>query len=250
MTDAVELKFALDRSSPVPLYFQVSRQIEEAIHNGQLAPGARLENEIGMADRCGLSRPTIRRAIQELVNKGLVVRQRGIGTQIVDNPQIKRQVKLTSLFDDLARSGQDPTTRVLAHETVPAEEHVAEQLGTDPGDEVVYLKRLRYAGGEPLAVMRNWLPIVLAGELTTDDLEARGLYELLRENGITLRIASQRIGARAAESDEAPVLGLRRGAPLLTMERTTYDDTGRAIELGRHVYRADTYSFEVVVVDR
>jgi DNA-binding GntR family transcriptional regulator len=250
LAEVAELKFALDRSSPVPLYFQVARQIEEAIHNGELAPGSRLENEVGMAERCGLSRPTIRRAIQELVNKGLVVRQRGIGTQIVDNPQIKRQVKLTSLFDDLARSGQEPSTKVLEHATVPADDDVAEQLGVTAGADVVYFKRLRLTGGEPLAIMRNWLPVPLAGEFTTEVLEDQGLYQLLRQKGIHLRIASQRIGARVANAAEAPMLGIRRGAPMLTMERTTYDDSGRAIELGRHVYRADTYSFEVMVVDR
>lgn len=244
------MKFALDRSSPVPLYFQVSQQIEEAIHNGELPPGARLENEIGMADRSGLSRPTIRRAIQELVNKGLVVRHRGIGTQVVDNPQIKREITLTSLYDDLARSGKEPATRVLAHDVVPAGEHIAEQLGMELGAGVVYLERLRYTADEPLALMHNWLPVDLGGGLTTQALEQSGLYELLRENGVQMRLATQRMGARIAEGGEARMLGVRRGAPLLTMERTTYNEKGRAVELGSHVYRADSYSFEVVLVER
>lgn len=249
-TGVAELKFTVDRSSPVPLYFQVSRQIEEAILSGALSPGARLENEIGMADRCGLSRPTIRRAIHELVNKGLLVRRRGVGTQVVDNPQIKRQVKLTSLFDDLASSGQEPTTEVLVLDVVLASDDVAEQLGVPAGGEVMYLERLRFAHGEPLALMHNWLPYSLADQLSTEELDDRGLYQLLRESGITMRLASQRMGARLASGDEAATLGLPPGAPLLTMERTTYDDTGRAVELGRHLYRADTYSFEVVLVDR
>ena len=97
-----ELMLDLDRSSPVPLYFQVSRQIEAAIDAGQLAPGDRLENEISLADRWGLSRPTMRRAIQELVDKGLLVRRRGIGTQVVHG-RVKRPMDLTSLFDDLTR---------------------------------------------------------------------------------------------------------------------------------------------------
>src|SRR6195952_297860 len=79
-----ELTVDLDRSSPVPLYYQVSRQIEAAIDTGELAPGDRLENEISLADRWGLSRPTMRRAIQELVDKGLLGRKRGVGTQVVD----------------------------------------------------------------------------------------------------------------------------------------------------------------------
>ncbi|MGI8574377.1 MAG: GntR family transcriptional regulator [Egibacteraceae bacterium] len=245
-----DLRFTLDRSSPVPLYFQVSRQIEEAIYNGAMPPGARLENELSMADRFGLSRPTIRRAIQELVTKGLVVRHRGIGTQVVDNPEVKREIKLTSLYDDLARSGMNPVTRVLAHEMVPAEEHVAEQLSLSLGTEVVYLERLRYASDEPLALMHNWLPTELGGALTTQQLESHGLYELLRDDDVRINLATQRIGARLAAGDEGPMLGVRRGAPLLTMERTTYNAAGRAVELGQHIYRADAYSFEVVLVDR
>jgi DNA-binding GntR family transcriptional regulator len=246
MTD---LRVDLDRSSPVPLYFQVSRQIEAAIESGELAPGARLENEISLADRWGLSRPTMRRAIQELVDKGLLVRRRGIGTQVVHG-RVKRPMDLTSLFDDLTRSGQAPTTRILVRELVPAAGPVAERLGVPAGAPVLHLERLRCAQDEPLAVMRNWLPGELAPTLTAEALESRGLYELIRGTGVHLRIATQRIGARGATSAEGRLLGLRKGSPLLTMERVTYDGSGRAVELGNHVYHAENYSVEMTVVER
>ena len=94
----------VNRSSPVPLYFQVAEQIEGAIQGGQLAPGDRIANEVALADQLGLSRPTVRQAIQTLVDKGLLVRKRGVGTQVVNAP-IRRTVELTSLYDDLTRSG-------------------------------------------------------------------------------------------------------------------------------------------------
>jgi len=244
-----ELTVDLDRSSPVPLYFQVSRQIEAAIDSGQLAPGDRLENEISLADRWGLSRPTMRRAIQELVDKGLLVRRRGIGTQVVHGP-VKRPMDLTSLFDDLTRSDQKPATRVLDRELVAAPASVAERLGVAAGTQVLHLRRLRSARGEPLAVMHNWLPADLAPVLTAEALESRGLYELMRGTGVHLRIATQRIGARRATAAEARLLEVRKGAPLLTMERVTYDGSGRAVELGSHVYDAETYSIEMTVVER
>jgi len=244
-----ELTLDLDRSSPVPLYFQVSRQLEAAIERGDLAPGDRLENEIGLADRWGLSRPTMRRAIQELVDKGLLVRRRGIGTQVV-HAQVKRKAELTSLYDDLTRSGQQPTTEVLLHELTPATEHVAERLGVAVGTSVVRLERLRCAHGEPLALMRNWLPVEVAGGFSTEQFASRGLYELIRSAGVRLHIASQRIGAQAASQAEARLLETRKGAPLLTAERSTYDDSGRAVELGSHLYRADAYSIEMTVVER
>lgn len=244
-----ELALDVDRSSPVPLYFQVSRQIEAAIESGELGPGDRLENEVSLADRWGLSRPTMRRAIQELVDKGLLVRRRGIGTQVVQG-RVNRRMDLTSLFDDLARSGQKPTTGLLVREMLRAPGHVAERLGVPAGSEVLHLERLRSARDEPLAVMRNWLPADLAPALSAEQLEARGLYELMRGSGVHLRIATQRIAARGATAPEARLLALRKGAPVLTMERVTYDGSGRAVELGSHAYRADTYSIEMTVVER
>jgi DNA-binding GntR family transcriptional regulator len=243
-----ELFLDLDRSSPVPLYFQVAQQIEQAIECGDLGPGARLDNEIQLADRFGLSRPTMRRAIQELVGKGLLVRKRGVGTQVVHG-QVKRSVELTSLYDDLSRTKQKPTTQVLEHGTAPVPDDVAVRLGVPVGTEAVGLVRLRCALDEPLAVLRNWLPAELA-RFTAEDLERGGLYANLRSAGVRICVASQRIGACAATAAQARLLGVKRGFPLLTMERTTYDDTGRAVEFGRHVYRSDTYSFETTLVDR
>ncbi|MEW9528168.1 GntR family transcriptional regulator [Microbispora sp. NPDC049125] len=243
-----ELEIDLDRSSPVPLYFQVAEQISEAIGRGDLAPGSRLDNEILLADRLGLSRPTVRQAIQYLVDKGLLVRKRGVGTQVVHG-QVRRSVELTSLYDDLRRSGQRPATRVLSIGAAPLGDDLAPVLGLPPGTEVLRVERLRYASGEPLALLHNWLPPGPAA-LTAESLEERGLYELLRAAGVRMRVANQRIGAKAATPAEARLLGERRGAPLITMARTTYDDQGRAVEHGSHVYRASHYSLEVTLIER
>ncbi len=238
----------LDRSSPVPLYFQVAQQLEHAIRTGELAPGYRLDNEVQLAERFRLSRPTMRRAIQELVGKGLLVRKRGVGTQVVHG-QVKRSVELSSLYDDLQRAGQRPSTMVLSLGPAPAPEQVATQLNVRTGEEVVRLVRVRSAADEPLAIMRNWLPADIAA-FGEQELADRGLYALMRASGVHLRIAQQRIGARPATAEEARLLHERKGAPLLTMERTTYDDSGRAVEYGTHVYRAGRYSFELTLVDR
>ena len=238
----------LDRSSPVPLYYQVARQIEQAIEGGKLLPGSRLDNEIHLADRLGLSRPTMRRAIQQLVDKGLLVRKRGVGTQVVHG-QVTRPVELTSLHDDLAQSGQQPTTRVLLHEVLSAPDDVAVSLAVSPGAAVLHTRRLRSSTGEPLAVLENWLPAPFT-DIGEQLLVERGLYQVLRSRGVGMRVARQRIGARRGTTEECQLLDERRGSPLLTMERTTHDDSGRIVEFGRHVYRASRYAFEVTLVDR
>src|SRR5688572_17873500 len=121
------LTFDIDRSSPTPLYFQLAQAIEGAISGGALPSGSKLENEVLLAQRYGLSRPTVRRAVQELVDKGLLVRKRGVGTQVIQ-PHVRRSVELTSLYDDLARAGEAPTTEVLSLERVPASAEIAEEL--------------------------------------------------------------------------------------------------------------------------
>jgi len=114
---------------------------------------------------------------------------------------------------------------------------------------VVFVERLRFAGGEPLARLRNYLPTRLV-ELSDRALEERGLYQLLRGAGIHLRVATQVVGARAATAAEARLLEEPRGAPLLMMSRTTYDDSGRVVEFGTHIYRASRYTFEHTLVGR
>ncbi len=197
----VVLPIQVDRNSPVPLYFQVAQHLEHMIESGELATGTRLENEIGLADRLGLSRPTMRRAIEYLVDRGLLVRKRGVGTQVL-HPKVQRQIELTSLYDDLAKTRRNPHTRVLSSNLL---------------------------------------------RLTAEDLEVQGLYNLLRANGINLRIAKQSIGARAATAAEARALGETKAAPLLTMVRAAYDDQGRAVEHGDHIYRASRYSFDLTL---
>jgi len=173
----VPLAVELDRSSPVPLYYQLAQAIEASIRNGDLAPGDRFENELALASRLALSRPTTRRAIQELVDKGLLVRKRGVGTQVVQNP-VHRRVELTSLFDDLAKSGQDPTTQLLEYHCGIADEEIAAELNLGKDHEIVTIQRLRCANGEPLAVMTNHLPVEIAPD--AEELEASGLYQALR----------------------------------------------------------------------
>ncbi|WP_307808387.1 GntR family transcriptional regulator [Streptomyces oryzae] len=238
----------MDRGSPVPLYFQLSQQLESAIERGRLAPGSLLGNEIDLAGRLGLSRPTVRQAIQSLVDKGLLVRRRGIGTQVVHS-QVKRPMELSSLYDDLEAAGQRPATQVLRQDVEEATAEVAAALAVPEGTEVLLVERLRLAHGEPMAHMRNHLPADLISPKAAE-LETTGLYRLLRGAGVTLHSARQTVGARVADAAEAQLLAEDEGAPLLTMQRTTYDDTGRAVEYGSHLYRASRYSFDFQLLVR
>lgn len=236
----------VDRSSPVPLYYQVAQALREAIEAGRLPPGLRLDNEIQLADALGLSRPTMRRAMEYLVEQGLIIRRRGVGTTVVQ-PRVRRPRQLTSLYDDLHAAGMRPATTVLSLGIAPAPALAAERLGVAPATPVHTLVRLRSAGGLPLAHLVNYLPTTLpnlgTGVLTVQALQRTGLYQLMRTAGVHLHAADESIGARRATADEARLLEEPRGAAVLTLDRTAYDDGGRVAEYATHVYAASRYRF-------
>jgi GntR family transcriptional regulator len=242
-----ELDITLERNSAVPLYFQLARSIERAITSGELAAGDRLENEVSMTRRLGLSRPTARQAIQELVNKGLLVRKRGVGTQVIHS-QFSREERLTSLYDDLEQAGKVPSTRLLAYRIggLDDESRRAIDLSDAAPAEFLTIRRLRLADDMPLAILTNHLPARF--QLSEQDLESQGLYAGLRAAGVNLKIAHQRIGARLMTAEEASLLAETVPAACLTVERIAYDDTGQLVDYGRHVYRATHYSVQSSLV--
>jgi GntR family transcriptional regulator len=238
----------IDRGSPVPLYHQLAEQLTASIEDGRLKPGDPFENELALAERLDLSRPTVRRAIAELVSRGLLVRRRGVGTTVASQV-IHRRDELTSLHDDMVRRGQKPRTEVLTLSTDAVDAVAAEALGVSADTRLVSVERLRSVDGTPTALMHNWLPPQFA-DLTAADLEDASLYAILRARGVRPVIAHQTIGARRPGTRERRLLKLSSGDPLLTMTRKAYAANGSAVEYGDHCYRYDQYAFDVTVHDR
>jgi GntR family transcriptional regulator len=237
----------VDKTSPVPLYFQIAENLRGAIEAGALRPGERLENEVRLSVRLGVSRPTVRQAIQRLAHAGLVVRQRGVGTVVVSR-RIQRRLALSSLYEDLQAAGREPATTVLSTRPVAAAEDVALALDVPAGTAVLMIERLREADGRPLAVMCNYLPSdLLQGTDPMAVLASAGLYETLRRHGVRIHSAEEIIGARRATPAEAELLGAARSSTVLTMSRVALDSAGRAIEYGVHAYLAERYSFRVAL---
>lgn len=239
----------LDRDSPIPLYFQIAENLRRSVRDGLLKPGDRLENELELAERLGVSRPTVRQAVQQLADQGLVVRRRGLGTVVVA-PRITRPAALTSLYEDLAAEQRQPATVVLAIGEVAADDDIASALAVEPGSAVLEVERLRLADGTPLAIMHNYLPPGLLRGDVAAELERTGLYQLLRGRGVQPKVAEQVIGARTATPREAKLLRADRGATVLTMRRTAFDAAGTPVEHGSHAYLADRYSIRMSVASR
>ncbi len=237
----------VDRASPVPLWHQLARQLTAAVDDGRLQPGDPVENEVALAARLAVSRPTVRRAMQELVDQGLVVRRRGIGTTVA-NRKVHRRAVLSSLHDDLLRAGQEPTTTVLGLRTTK-DARAAVALDLPPDTDLLAVVRLRCADGAPLAVLHNWLPPAYA-DITADELASDGLYAALRARGISPVVARQSVGARMPTRAERRQLAIVGQQPVLTMTRTAFGGTGEAIEFGDHCYRAEDYSLDLLLDER
>ena len=243
-----ELDITLERNSPVPLYYQLAQSIEHAINTGALAPGDRLENELSLTSRLGLSRPTARQAIQELVKKGLLVRKRGVGTQVVRS-QFRRTEALSSLNEDIIKAGKVPSTRLLEFSVGALEEgDVRDAIEAAAVSETAFIKirRLRLADEIPLAILTNYLPARF--ELIEEDLQTKSLYACLRSLGVNLKIAHQQISARLMTAEEAKLLDEETPAACLAVDRIAYDDVGQFVEFGRHMYHAAHYSIQSSLV--
>ncbi len=237
----------IDRGSPVPLYFQLAEQLRAAISTGVLEPGDRLENEVAMVERLQLSRPTVRRGIQEMVDQGLLVRRRGVGTTVA-NRKVHRKVELSSLFDDLERAGRQPRTIVLEHKVV-TDSRAASALDLPESTPLLAVQRLRLMGETPLAILHNWLPPAYSG-VGREELERTGLYDALRARGGKPVVAQQSIGARMPTPEERRHLALPNREPVLTMTRMAFDAGGRAVEFGDHCYRAADYTIDMMLDER
>ena len=237
----------LDHTSPIPLYYQISAQLQDVIDRGVYGPGDSIPSEIEISDFLNVSRPTVRQAIQQLATKGMVIRRRGIGT-VVAPQRIHRPASLSSLYEALDEAGRRPSTHTTRLEVRPALEDVASFLEIEIGTNVIVIERLRSADGLALALLENHIPLSVLSQIPTKtQLNSQGLYAIMRSSGIRFRSASQEIGARTISTREAKLLSTSRSDTVLTMDRVARDVDSRSVEYGHHVYLARHYSFDMTL---
>ncbi len=237
---------AIDSASPVPKYFQLREILLEEIEEEELGPGAPIPSERELGRRHGLSRMTVRQAIERLVSEGRLSRVPGKGT-FVSRPKISMAVRLTSFTDDMRARGMQPGARDLTRQVIRATAHLARNLGLVPGAEVHLIERVRLADGEPMAIERSHIPAVLAPGLTDMPLSGRSLYQVLEEQfGIVLDEGEQTIGAGIVDPADASVLEIPRDSAVLHMQRRS-SAGGGWVELAVSTYRADRYQLHSVL---
>jgi GntR family transcriptional regulator len=220
-------------------YRLIADDLRARVEAGEFAAGRLLPSESELSAAYEASRVTVRKALEALRAEGLVDARQGLGWFAATDPFRQTLGRLGTIEGQLLDSGAVPTRRVLDFGFVPAPRRARQVLGVKT---VLRVRRVNLADGEPFARVTVWVPEALGRGLSLDEVEQRSFYELL---GIELGGATQTIGAAAATADDAEVLAVPAGSPVLRCERVTTDIEGRAVLLAEHVFPAHRTEFVV-----
>jgi len=208
---------------------------------GGLDVGAAIPPERRLAAQLGVSRPTLRAAIEELVREGLLLRRHGSGTYVAE-PKIALPLTMTSFSEDMRQRGMRPGSHILSFEEQSAGAKLGARLRVSPADPVWAIRRLRLADDETMAIEFLHVPQRIAPGLTQRDLEGQSFYDLLaRRYGTVVVSGTQTIEPTVTNDEEAEVLGVPVHAPAFLFERTSTSERGEVVEFVRSIYRGDRY---------
>lgn len=237
----------IDKSSPVPIYYQLELKIRQMIESEQLQPGDALPSERQFTEKYNISRMTVRQAINNLVNDGLLYRQKGKGTFVAKKKFEQDLSGLTSFNEDMRNLGFTPSNKVLSFKLISGDKRIIEQLKLSNHEPIYEIKRIRLANDEPVALETIYTPQKIVGNMTEEDI-AVSFYEHLEYN-LHLKIAygKQTIEAALANEQEIKHLRIETGDPVLLMRRTSYlaDEPETPVEFVKSTYRADKYKFHL-----
>jgi len=232
----------------MPLYEGIKDDLIAKIRSGEYEPGDLLPPEVKLAEMYGVSRPTVRQALQILVSEGYVDRRRRRGT-VVRSSKLEQSfaVGIRSFVDEMAALDRTPLTKVLLFKEMRADAGVARALEVDEGTEVFKFVRLRYADGEPNVLVETYVPAEAFPGLRDVDLEQASLYAYFTETGRPVVEARRRLEVIAAQGQVASLLDVEKGDPLFYFHTVARDADGVPIECSIATYRGSTNSFEITV---
>ncbi len=229
-----------------PLYDQLVDTLSEKIEN-EMEPGDLLPSERDLCELYGLSRTTVRLAMSELEERGMVARRHGKGTYVTHlTPQRADLMGTYSFTRQMKSLGRVPSNQVLEFDIREASKPVAVSMGIPVGEKIYRARRIRLADDVPLMIERTYLPTDIFPGLTEEALVNRPLYDTLEnEYGQKINLAEESLCARTARGDEAGLLGVPEGSPVLHLVRTTTNDKNIVIEYTRSVARADMFEYKI-----
>lgn len=236
----------LNKKVPVPLYYQLKQLLLEEIQSGNFSENDCLPTEIELSTMFGISRPTVRQAINELVNEGYLSRLKGKGT-FVTKPKINQEfVHIIENFNEgMLRKGIKPKTKVLDLKIIEADEELVQALEVEPGDKVIELLRLRYANDEPIVLVNTFIPYDLCPELLEVNLKEVSIYATFEKNNLFIKKVRRIFEAQRSSETDAQLLEIPEGDPLLYFETKARLSNGTVIEFSKLKYRGDRNKFVV-----
>ncbi|MEI4789406.1 GntR family transcriptional regulator [Bacillus sp. FJAT-53060] len=231
----------IDKQSPIPMYHQIMENLKKQIEDGTLSPDTLIPSEREYAERFGISRMTVRQALSNLVNEGYLYRQKGKGT-FVSRKKFEQPLQgLTSFTEDMRQRGLKASSHLIDFKRIACPEHLRPALQLSNSDTVYELKRIRLANDEPMAIETSYIPETFAGDFTKAHLTG-SLYEYIENNtGLAIAHAKQELEATVASKEEAHLLSISTGTPVLSIARTTYFQNDLPFEFVLSVYRGDRY---------
>jgi GntR family transcriptional regulator len=236
----------LDPAARVPLYHQLFVILRNRIYGGELSAGDLVPGEQDLCGEFGVSRITAKRALNELANAGLVIRERGKGTRVVKRPPPPAvTASIEGWLENISLMGIVTEARVLEFAYVPASEDIGNALELEQGTEVQRAVRVRILDGQPMSFLITYVPRDIGLQYDREDLNAKPLLHLLERAGVEVASARQTISATVADPDVAGALSIHAGAPLIEVRRVVRDSSGRPVEYIRVLYRPDLYRFEM-----
>jgi len=248
--DAIFLNIAVDHDKPIPYHTQVYEALEKMITGKQLRAADRLPGEPKLCLIFGVSRPVIRQALDQLLRDGLIVRVMGKGT-FVTEPKIREGLigSLTGFHEDMVKQGYFPTSKTLKQMLITATEKIAAHLEINVGANVIEIRRVRYVNNIPIQLVTTYLPEMLCPSALHADFTHQSLYAYLSATcGIDIASGKRNIQAVLANKEEAKLLEIPLGAPLILLDSVSYDETGSPLEYYHAVHRSDRARFEVNLV--
>lgn len=222
-----------------PLYMQLARSLREHISSGGIDPGSALPSERDLSEMAGLSRVTVRKGIEQLIDEGVLIRRQGSGTFVARRIEAPG-AKLSSFSDDTRSRGEAPSVVWIYRSYAQPTEEEAAALDVSPSALVARLGRVRLAGGEPLAIEHAVIPAIFMPDL---DSLGDSLYQALESHGFRPTSGTQRVRASLATPTEAGILSVEQNSEVLRIDRRTRIPDGRIVEFTRSVYRGDRYEF-------
>lgn len=236
----------LDKDSPIPLYYQLVETLRERIRSGELKPGAQLPPERDLSEHYGISRMTVRQALQYLIREEALIAKQGLGTYVAEPKLTYDPLHVLGFTADMMRRGADATSRVIEQALVEPPASIAAQLNMRPKERATRIVRLRLSDSVPMLLETVYVPAKRFVGLDRANLAKQSLYQLMRDRyGVRLSGSRHTIEAVQANDYESELFGMQTCMPMILLQGVTYDSNDQPVECFKAVYRGDRFQIQL-----